>query len=909
MKMPFDFRQASTRNQSNNRDWDDFNKKFWDSIDEEDGYVEEYASDGYVEEDYVEEDYVEEDYVEEDYDVEEYIEDTYDTEYAVSGENDEEYYEDEYTEQDYSEEEYDDENYSGEEEYEEEYYEEEYEEREYTEEEYLSDEYYEEEPEEEYYEESYDEYRAQRRKEAGNKKSGLDYLMIIGAAAVFLLALLLCGNLVLQMSRKDAGNPYQGVGSQLDGIVLIGEQGLLAMSDAQKALSAAVEDATATPTPTPPVYDEEDMDNKVVVKLSVTSIEKDLKLKFLNQDTAKLVGNVPFSVEATDESGKSYFWSDDDMDGIIYKKNLTPGDYTIAVNELTESKYSFVSIADKEKTAAVKDVIEYEKVDVSDEILDESDVDVEDEDTGDTDTPAEEYLEDTVPWVESTVTGGTYELVGKDKLKDPFAVAMGNVMKAGRMPELPYTMRTAASEVPEITPIPESEPTPEPVVTAEPSPTPAPTPNVAPSPTPEPTPVPTESPTPVPTDTPEPVVSAEPSPTPAPTPNVVPSPSPTPTPEPVSIELSEKELSLFIGSKAETIITVKNKPEDAKLTVEAVTAADAAIANVKAESETGTKILVEGKAEGDAAFHIKYGTEENNVTVKLVVKVRSSENKLKDSEGREVYVREGETYRLAVYGDYYTNAQFYILTEPKYTGWQVIDGKYRYYDPTGKYVTGVQVIQGIKHTFDQDGFLQIGTTSAGTMGIDVSKWNGTINWTAVKNAGVNYVIIRCGYRGSANGKLIIDSKYEENIKGAINAGLKVGVYFFSQATDKKEAIEEASMVLECIQDYKITYPVFLDVEPSGGRADKLSKAERTEICKAFCETIQKYGYTAGIYANKNWLENKIDMSVLNSYKVWLAQYASEPTYRGRYDMWQYKDTGKINGISGNVDLNMSYLNY
>ena len=117
------------------------------------------------------------------------------------------------------------------------------------------------------------------------------------------------------------------------------------------------------------------------------------------------------------------------------------------------------------------------------------------------------------------------------------------------------------------------------------------------------------------------------------------------------------------------------------------------------------------------------------------------------------------------------------------------------------------------------------------------------------------------------------------------------------------------LLLQCVQNYKITFPIFLDVEPSGGRADKLSKADRTEICKAFCETVQKYGYTAGVYANKTWLETKLDMNVLNVYKVWLAQYASEPTYRGKYDMWQYKDTGKVNGISGNVDMNMSYMSY
>lgn len=117
------------------------------------------------------------------------------------------------------------------------------------------------------------------------------------------------------------------------------------------------------------------------------------------------------------------------------------------------------------------------------------------------------------------------------------------------------------------------------------------------------------------------------------------------------------------------------------------------------------------------------------------------------------------------------------------------------------------------------------------------------------------------------------------------------------------------MVLELVKNYKISYPIFLDVESSGGRADGIDKQTRTEVCKAFCQTIQNAGYTAGIYANKTWLTSKIDTSALSAYKIWLAQYAAKPTYEGRYDLWQYKSTGRVSGISGNVDLNLSYLGY
>ena len=199
------------------------------------------------------------------------------------------------------------------------------------------------------------------------------------------------------------------------------------------------------------------------------------------------------------------------------------------------------------------------------------------------------------------------------------------------------------------------------------------------------------------------------------------------------------------------------------------------------------------------------------------------------------------------------------------------------------------------------------------MGIDVSSHNGSIDWNAVAASGVDYVIIRCGYRGYGSGALVEDSRFRYNINGAVNAGLKVGVYFFSQALDEIEAVEEASMVLTLISGYKMTFPIFLDVEYSNnshnGRADGLDVATRTAVCKAFCQTITNAGYKAGVYANKTWLQSYIDAGALASYKIWLAQYAKEPTYSGKYDMWQYSCTGSIPGISGHVDLNMSYLGY
>lgn len=340
------------------------------------------------------------------------------------------------------------------------------------------------------------------------------------------------------------------------------------------------------------------------------------------------------------------------------------------------------------------------------------------------------------------------------------------------------------------------------------------------------------------------------------------------------------------------------------------------IASIKVAGDKKS-VEVTGVKKGDAKITIKVTDSKGNtasaeckVTVKLNPK-DDGETTLKDKDGNSVYILndKGE-YVKATYKDYYTAKKFYIKTESteyKYTGWQTIDGKTYYFDKNGKKVTGDQVIKGAAYSFDSEGVLR---SSNGVMGIDVSKWNGSIDWKAVKNSGVSYVIIRCGYRGSSTGAMVVDPKFKANIQGATNAGLKVGIYFFSQAVNEREAVEEASMTLSLIKGYKISYPVFIDIEGSGGRGDKIDKGTRTAVANAFCKTIQNGGYTAGIYANKNWFETKMNTSSLTGYKLWLAQYATTPTYKAtRYDMWQYTSKGSIAGISGNVDLNLSYLGY
>ncbi|MFZ2538878.1 MAG: glycoside hydrolase family 25 protein [Oscillospiraceae bacterium] len=202
--------------------------------------------------------------------------------------------------------------------------------------------------------------------------------------------------------------------------------------------------------------------------------------------------------------------------------------------------------------------------------------------------------------------------------------------------------------------------------------------------------------------------------------------------------------------------------------------------------------------------------------------------------------------------------------------------------------------------------------SKGIKGIDVSKHQGDIKWEKVKADNVEYAMIRLGYRGYETGKLLLDEYYEKNIKGALDAGLKVGVYFFSQAVTVEEAIEEADMVLEYIKKYDITYPVVYDAEEMLGddvRTNSLTSSQRTDITLAFCEKIKSAGYKPMIYANIKWFVAKLDMSRLTEYDKWFAQYFNTPFFPYDLQMWQYTGKGKVDGIKGDVDLNIGFKDY
>lgn len=224
------------------------------------------------------------------------------------------------------------------------------------------------------------------------------------------------------------------------------------------------------------------------------------------------------------------------------------------------------------------------------------------------------------------------------------------------------------------------------------------------------------------------------------------------------------------------------------------------------------------------------------------------------------------------------------------------------------YDTYQSPLTGLTYTLRQSGNV--------VNGIDVSYYNGNVNWEEVKAAGIDFVIIRCGYRGyGAEGNIAQDVKFESNIQGALAAGLNVGVYMFSQAITEEEAVEEAEYMLNLVDGYEVTLPLVMDYEyaPTGssGRlynAD-LSKSEATAICNAFIERIASAGYTPMIYANKSMLTNDIDGEALaENAMIWLANYTTDTTYGGPYQFWQYTESGSVDGISGNVDGNFYFDN-
>lgn len=198
------------------------------------------------------------------------------------------------------------------------------------------------------------------------------------------------------------------------------------------------------------------------------------------------------------------------------------------------------------------------------------------------------------------------------------------------------------------------------------------------------------------------------------------------------------------------------------------------------------------------------------------------------------------------------------------------------------------------------------------LGVDISKYNGEVNFTNLKAAGIEFVIIRLGSRGYGSGQVILDEKFVDNMTKAAEAGLEIGVYFFSQAITPEEAVEEANFVIQNLANYKITYPVAFDMEyvkNDTARIDGLKREEKTALAKTFLDTVKTAGYKPMIYGTKEWLIKEIDLTKLTDYDIWLSQQKDVPDYPYKFQMWQYSLKGKVDGITGDVDLNISFVDY
>ncbi len=708
--------------------------------------------------------------------------------------------------------------------------------------------------------------------------AGLGVLIVIAVASAGVTA---AGNRELQQQRESLA----AVGDLLPGDQVLNTDAVNRLAELR--IQKEEEEAAARKAAQEKAAREAEQDEaegSVAVNFTLSTIQSDLKIKIRREKEQSLIGGVPFTVKIKGPNGKTTEQTDEDEDGIIYLTGLANGKYEVKLCSLIDLdeikqeedyrenedyvRYSRYSLSDAAQTIAVTDHIAYEVVDVSDEVKSASEVNAAKEDTARNDTPVESTIKDTVEWVESTKTeitdeGGeaAYTEVSKKDVPDPYASAVLPAASFRRLSEVSAGDSTDSKE------------------------------NTADG---------TSAEEGTGGETAGDNTGEKETTNDGNADGGSDSTGDGKEAENPQLKVDPSEIHLTVGGTQSVKATVTGAAD----TTVSYTSSDTEIATV---SDGGT---VQGVKAGSCTVTVslrEYAEVTQTVSVTVSEKTDDS-TPLKDADGNPLYVKENESYRAATAGDYNSHDVFYRknVTEKKYryTGWQHINGLTYFYDKNGTPVTGAQIIQGVSYTFSSEGILDTGSTNAG---IDVSMWNGSIRWSEVAASGISFAIVRCGYRGSSTGALVKDSTVGTNVTGARNAGLKVGLYFFSQAVNEAEAVEEASMAVQIARSYGISMPIFLDVESSGGRGDAVSVSQRTANIAAFCKTVQNAGFSAGVYANTNWFSEKINVSALTGYHIWLAQYAETPTYSGsRYDIWQYSSTGHVNGISGNVDLNISY---
>lgn len=639
-------------------------------------------------------------------------------------------------------------------------------------------------------------------------------------------------------------------------------------------------------------------EKEIPVVLKATSMDKDLKVKIVNEKNDKVITGTAFEVSVTDSANKTKSYTDSDKDGIIYISSMEPGKCTISM------KASGGYAAPADITAEIKANIEYTVVDISDEIKTESEINVAAEDsntTGNSDAGTAQVLTDTVEYVESSKTEITEEvktqkvdqwgqLVYSKLQKDKYGTDM--YAKIISEPAADHTDsdqdnkcdRCGADLTPAHTHVYDKK-----VVTKE-------------------------------------ATCTEPG-----TYDMQCAADGAVDPNQTNVEIAALGHTDSDGDglcdRCKTQISVPETPSEGEGTGEGTeTEPPAGETETPSEGEgtgegTETELpAAEQPAETPSAGETPDGqqpaetpavqSEEsvqtpNDAEGTVSVSARTVGLRLMAAASSEIIVY--DTTSAPVYDT--TSEPVYETTEEvtgyKYTGWQTIDGATYYFDKDGNKVTGTQIIQGIQYDFSDEG------VRSGTIGIDVSKYQSSINWQKVKNAGINFVIIRCGYRGYGSGVLVQDPMFASHITGAKAAGLRVGIYFFSQAITEAEAVEEASMAVKLANQYGINMPIAIDSEYAAGgrgRADGLSRSDRTKITIAFCNTVASAGYKPMVYASKNWFSEHLDVSQFpSSYRIWVAHYAATCGYGGRYDIWQNTSKGSVDGVNGNVDMNISSI--
>lgn len=336
----------------------------------------------------------------------------------------------------------------------------------------------------------------------------------------------------------------------------------------------------------------------------------------------------------------------------------------------------------------------------------------------------------------------------------------------------------------------------------------------------------------------------------------------------------------------------------------------------KLEREGKTLSLITSSIEKDLRIHIVNGSGQKMTGHVFEVQIGENEFYKDNDRDGEIYISDltpGEySVSLGAVEGFYVPEEPTLVSVKEHIEYLAVED-ISYLIKTEEEIDAKKEDTEVKDAaLNEEGGNAVKMEEGAYFGIDVSKWNKEIDWASVAGEGVDFAIIRAGYRGSVSGSLIVDPYFEQNIKGALENGINVGIYFFTQAVNEREAVEEASIVMSLVQGYDIKYPIFIDTEGAGGkgRADELDAADRSLICQAFCETIRSGGYTAGVYASKNWLNNHLDITKFSADNViWLAEYRDEPSYGGDYSLWQYTSSGRLNGIEGKVDFNLCYRDF